>query len=90
MSKDNGVMRMRELTSGLDIPANGEVVLSPGGYHVMFTGLKQSLKPGDSVKVSLTFEHAGTIAVEFAVGGVGASGPGGGAKPDDPMNGMKM
>jgi copper(I)-binding protein len=90
MSKDNGVMRMRELTSGLDIPANGEVVLSPGGYHVMFTGLKQSLKPGDSVKVSLTFEHAGTIAVEFAVGGVGASGPGGGAKPDDPMKGMKM
>jgi periplasmic copper chaperone A len=90
MSKDNGVMRMRELTSGLDIPANGQVVLSPGGYHLMFTGLKQPLKLGDSVKVSLTFEHAGTIAVEFAVGGIGASGPGGGAKPDDPMKGMKM
>ena len=40
-------MRMRELTSGLEIPANGEVALSPGGYHMMFTGLKQPLEKGD-------------------------------------------
>jgi hypothetical protein len=90
MSKDNGVMRMRELTSGLEIPANGEVALTPGGYHIMFTGLKQPLKKGESVKASLTFEHAGTIAVDFAVGAVGAAGPGGAAKPDDSMKGMKM
>jgi periplasmic copper chaperone A len=37
MSMDNGVMRMRELPAGLEIPANGEVKLSPNGYHVMFT-----------------------------------------------------
>jgi periplasmic copper chaperone A len=90
MSNDNGVMRMRELTSGLEIPANGEVALTPGGYHIMFTGLKQPLKKGESVKASLTFEHAGTIAVDFAVGAVGAGGPGGAAKPDDSMKGMKM
>jgi periplasmic copper chaperone A len=90
MSKDNGIMRMRELTSGLEIPANGEIVLSPGAYHIMFTGLKQPLEKGVSVKASLTFEHAGTIAVEFSVGGVGAAGPGGAGKPDDAMKGMKM
>jgi hypothetical protein len=90
MSKDNGVMRMRELTSGLEIPANGEAALTPGGYHIMFTGLKQPLKKGESVKASLTFEHAGTIAVDFAVGAVGAAGPGGASKPDDSMKGMKM
>jgi periplasmic copper chaperone A len=90
MTKDNGVMRMRELTSGLEIPANGEIALSPGGYHIMFTGLKQPLEKGASVKASLTFEHAGTIAVEFVVGGVGAAGPGGAAKPDDSMKDMKM
>jgi copper(I)-binding protein len=84
MTKDNGVMRMRELTAGLEIPANGEIALSPGGYHIMFTGLKQPLEKGGNVKASLTFEHAGTIAVEFAVGGVGAAGP------DDSMKGMKM
>jgi periplasmic copper chaperone A len=90
MSMDNGVMRMRELTSGLEIPAKGEVALSPGGYHIMFTGLKQPLKKGETVKASLTFEHAGTIVVTFDVGGVGATGPAGAAKPGDSMNGMKM
>jgi copper(I)-binding protein len=90
MTKDNGVMRMRELTAGLEIPANGEIVLSPGGYHIMFTGLKQPLEKGQSIKASLTFEHAGAIAVDFAVGSVGAAGPGGGDKPDDAMKGMKM
>ena len=90
MSKDNGVMRMRELTSGLEIPANGEIILSPGAYHIMFTGLKQPLEKGARVKASLTFEHAGTINVEFSVGGVGAAGPGGAGKPDDSMKGMKM
>src|ERR1700733_12234876 len=34
MTKDNGVMRMRDLTAGMEIPANGEIVLSPGGYHI--------------------------------------------------------
>jgi copper(I)-binding protein len=90
MIEDNGVMRMRELTAGLEIPANGEVALSPKGYHVMFTGLKQPLKKGESVKATLTFEHAGTIAVEFEVDGVGAAGPAGAPKPDDSMKGMKM
>lgn len=90
MSMDNGIMRMREVPGGLEIPANGEVKLSPNGYHIMFTDLKQPLKKGESVKASLTFEHAGTIAVEFQVGGVGDSGPGGASKPQDSMKGMKM
>jgi copper(I)-binding protein len=89
-SMDNGIMRMREVPGGLEIPANGEVKLSPNGYHIMFTDLKQPLKKGESVKASLTFEHAGTIAVEFQVGGVGDSGPGGASKPQDSMKGMKM
>lgn len=90
MSKENGIMRMRELTSGLEIPAHGEATLSPGGYHIMFTGLKQPLTKGQSVKASLTFAHAGAIAVEFEVEGVGAAGPGGAPKPDASMKGMKM
>jgi copper(I)-binding protein len=89
MSMDNGIMRMRALKGGLEIPANGEVRLSPKGYHVMFDALKQPLKKGENVKATLTFEHAGSVAVEFAVGGVGDAGPGGG-KPEDSMKGMKM
>jgi periplasmic copper chaperone A len=90
MSKDGGIMRMRELASGLEIPAHSDVVLSPGGYHIMFTGLKSPLNKGENVKAILTFEHAGTIAVELAVDAVGASGPGGAPAAGDSMKGMKM
>ncbi len=90
MTMDNGVMRMREMKSGLEIPANGEVSLAPKGYHLMFTDLKRPLKKGETVKATLTFEHAGSIPVDFQVGGVGAAGPGGAAKPGDSMKGMKM
>jgi periplasmic copper chaperone A len=84
MSMAGGVMKMRELKGGLEIPAHGAVTLAPGGYHLMFTGLKQPLRKGDVVKATLIFEHAGALLVEFPVHGVGASAP------DDGMKGMKM
>ncbi len=89
MTMDNGVMRMREMTSGLEIPANGEVTLAPKGDHLMFTELKQPLQKGKSVKATLVFEHAGSIPVEFQVGGVGAAGPRGASNPEGSMKGMK-
>jgi copper(I)-binding protein len=90
MTMDNGVMRMREMTSGLEIPANGEVTLAPKGDHLMFTDLKRPLQKGESVKATLVFERAGSIPVEFQVGSVGAAGPGGASKAQDSMKGMKM
>jgi periplasmic copper chaperone A len=90
MTMDNGVMRMREMTSGLEIPANGEVTLAPKGDHLMFTDLKRPLQKGETIKATLVFEHAGSIPVEFEVSGVGAAGPGGAPKPQDSMKGMKM
>lgn len=90
MTMDNGVMRMREMKSGLEIPANGQVALAPKGDHLMFTDLKRPLRKGDSVKATLVFEHAGSIPVTFEVGGVGAAGSGAAAKPEGAMKGMKM
>jgi periplasmic copper chaperone A len=84
---ENGVTQMRQMTGGLDIPARGSVGLAPGGYHIMFTQLAHPLNKGQSVKATLNFEHAGPIAVEFKVVGVGASG--GGMKGGE-MGGMKM
>jgi len=43
MTMDNGIMRMREMPAGLEIPANGEVTLAPNGRHLMFTDLKRPL-----------------------------------------------
>ena len=67
---------MRQLTDGLSIPAHGAVRLAPGGYHMMFTHLAKPLTKGEKVTATLTFEHAGPVAVEFPVEAVGASGGG--------------
>lgn len=41
MKMENSIMKMRHLPNGLQIPAGGEVILKPGGYHVMFKKLRQ-------------------------------------------------
>ena len=74
MTMQGAVMKMRELKDGLAIPAHGDVKLTPGGYHVMLTGLKHPLVKGETAKVTLTFERAGAVPVDFSVVGVGASG----------------
>ena len=86
MTMQGNVMKMRELKDGLPIPAHGDVKLTPGGYHVMLTGLKHPLVKGETAKVTLTFERAGAVPVDFSVVGVGASG--GDMKGMD-MKGMK-
>ena len=73
MSMDGGVMKMRPV-NGLEIPAGKSVELKPGGYHIMFMGLKQPLKAGDTIKGTLTFEKAGAVPVEYKVEAMGAGG----------------
>jgi copper(I)-binding protein len=51
----------------IEVPANGQVELKPGSYHIMLIGLKQDLKVGDMVKLTLSFEKAGKIIVEAEV-----------------------
>jgi copper(I)-binding protein len=51
----NGVMKMREVPN-ITVPANGEVALKPGSYHIMLINLNKPLKQGDKVKLTLTFE----------------------------------
>ena len=88
MKKEGAVMKMAQLKNGLNIPAHGTIRLAPAGYHVMFTHLTKPLVKGEKVTATLTFEHAGPVAVEFPVEGVGAAGAApmkGGA-----MGGMKM
>lgn len=78
MAVTDGIMRMRELPSGLTIAPGETVELKPGGTHVMFMDLKQPLKEGENWKGTLTFARAGTIEVEFAVGGIAAKAGGAG------------
>ncbi|KAA3621774.1 MAG: copper chaperone PCu(A)C [Proteobacteria bacterium] len=52
---DNGMMKMRRIER-IDIPANGQTVLEPGGLHVMLLGLTTSLADGDEIPVTLVLE----------------------------------
>ena len=58
MVMDGSVMKMRAVTA-LELPAGKAVELKPGGYHVMLMDLKQDLKAGESVPVTLVIEGAG-------------------------------
>ena len=79
MSMSDGMMKMRELTDGLPVPAKGSVALEPSSYHLMLLDLKKPLEEGESFAGTLAFERAGTLAVTFDVRGVGAAAPDDGA-----------
>ncbi|MBV1701747.1 MAG: copper chaperone PCu(A)C [Hyphomicrobiales bacterium] len=89
MHMDAQVMRMRELTHGLTIPAHGEVTLKPGNYHLMFTGLNTQLKLGTKFDAVLNFAHAGKIKVIFQVGSMAAMKPDSDMSESMKMDGMK-
>lgn len=61
----NGMTGMHE--AELEIPAGQTVELEPGGYHVMLMDLTEDLAPGDTLRLTLTFEHAGPLNVEAEV-----------------------
>lgn len=67
MAVIDGVMKMRPLDKGVEVPASGKLELKPGSYHIMFIGLRKPFVKGDKVKGRLTFEKAGSIDVEFSV-----------------------
>jgi len=77
MAMNNGVMTMRPLDKGLVIEPGKTVKLAPGGYHLMLMDLKNSLKQGDKVPLTLEFEKAGKVALSLDVQGVGAQAPAG-------------
>ncbi len=56
MKMDGGVMKMRAIPR-LDVAAGKPVSLAPGGYHVMLMDLKQQLKKGDVVPLTLQIEN---------------------------------
>jgi hypothetical protein len=64
---DEGVMRMVHVEDGFAIAAGETIMLERGGMHVMFLGLRQPLLQGDSVEVTLSFEHAAPLTVTIPV-----------------------
>ncbi|MCF6323380.1 MAG: copper chaperone PCu(A)C [Gammaproteobacteria bacterium] len=66
MAVVDGLMTMRQL-SGLLVPANGSVKLTPGGKHLMLKGPKQEVNITQNIDVVLTFESGETQAISLKV-----------------------
>lgn len=75
MSMQGDVMSMHAVPD-LALPPGRTVDLKPGGYHVMMMGLKQALKAGDVVPLTLVIEGKDgkreTIEVKAPVRALGA------------------
>ena len=62
-----GIMRMEKIVGNILVPAGGSRNFQQGGDHMMLMGLTRSFSNGDKINVTLIFEHAGEIEVEFPV-----------------------
>jgi len=78
--QDDGVARMRPADLPMEIPAGGEVVFKPGGFHIMFMRMEKPVEAGEEHRVILRFENAGAID---AVVGVKSTKEIGGALGDE-------
>ncbi|HEX3885718.1 MAG TPA: copper chaperone PCu(A)C [Stellaceae bacterium] len=87
MTMDNGVMKMRSLPGGIDLPAGRKVTLKPGGMHIMLSALAGALREGDSIPLTLEFAKSGRREIAVPVAKIGAMGPSGAAPAG---GGMKM
>ncbi len=67
----NGVMSMHPV-AGVLINPGVPTRLAPGGLHIMLVNLKRTLKVGDTISLTLTFERTGSVAVIVPVARAGA------------------
>ena len=85
MSMAGGIMRMRPVVGGLVIAPGQTVKLEPGGYHLMIIGPKRAFRVGDHIPVTLKFEKAGQIKVDFDIEATAPAS----APPMSSMGGMQ-
>lgn len=74
---EEGVMKMRPVRR-IELPAGKTVKLAPGGLHAMLVDLKQPLKAGDKVPLTLTVrraDHASVFTVQAVVREAAAEKP---------------
>ena len=57
-SQMKGTLMSMQQVESIALPAGQRVDLATGGYHLMLTGLKQQLKEGSTVTLTLVVQHA--------------------------------
>ena len=64
--KEKNMMFMQPVKH-ISIPTLGTAVLKPGGSHMMLIDLKEQLKIGSHIDLTLKFKHAGEIRLKVPV-----------------------
>lgn len=64
VKNDAGDMVMQEAAGGILIPANETVTLKPGGYHIMYLKLLETIPVGSTVTLTLEFSNGTSLPVE--------------------------
>ena len=59
----DGVMTMREAEGGFIVEPGQDLVLEPGGHHIMLMGLSSPIQAGTDVEVTLTTESGADIVL---------------------------
>ncbi|MDN5823300.1 MAG: copper chaperone PCu(A)C [Micrococcaceae bacterium] len=65
MTGTSGAMSMQEKDGGFSIAPGQSAELAPGGDHIMLMKLKDELKAGDPVDITLTYADGSTATVPF-------------------------
>jgi periplasmic copper chaperone A len=60
------MMSMQPVAS-IEVPAGGETMLKPGGFHVMLLEMPSALTVGQKFEATVTFQNAGAKTVEVEV-----------------------
>jgi len=67
----DGVAKMRPIKEGVLIPGHAELVMKPGGLHMMLMEPKPDLKAGDMVGLLLAFEDGTSTATTAIIRPIG-------------------
>ena len=66
-SSEGGIARMRPIDDGVAVPPRSRVLLKPGGTHIMLSGLKRGLDPGQRIGLDLQFARSGQRSIAIRV-----------------------
>lgn len=65
-TEQDGMAKMRHVDSAA-LPAGGELVLKPGGLHVMMMRLQAPLRAGEQIPLTLQFADGDTLTFHLPV-----------------------
>ncbi|MCO4787129.1 copper chaperone PCu(A)C [Marinomonas atlantica] len=67
ISKMEGDTMVMARVPHIAVPAHGQAMLKPGGYHIMMIGLAKPFKAGDQVKFTLVMKNGERIPMQAPV-----------------------